>query len=75
MSPPEVLDRMRTASLLATLALSSSALAQGSFFVARTDEFRVNASTSFNQFWVLADVDAAGTTWAVSFVNGQDPVL
>ncbi|MCC6406182.1 MAG: hypothetical protein IT453_03375 [Planctomycetes bacterium] len=66
---------MRTASLLATLAFSSSALAQGSFFVARTDEFRVNASTSFNQFWVRADVDAAGTTWAVSFVNGQDPVL
>lgn len=66
---------MRISLPLAVLALAAHAPAQSTFFAPRTNEFRVNASTSFNQFWVRADVDATGTTWAISFVNGQDPVL
>lgn len=60
---------------LALLLAASPALGQGSFFAARTDEFRVNAGTGFNQYWVRADVDASGATWAISFVAGQDPFL
>ncbi|MCK6448045.1 MAG: hypothetical protein L6Q99_16755 [Planctomycetes bacterium] len=63
------------AAAVAVSFVPTPARAQSAFFAPRTDEFRVNASPSFNQFWVRADVDSSGTTWALSFVAGLDPVL
>jgi hypothetical protein len=61
--------------VLAACFVASPTQAQSSFFAPRTNEFLVNASTGFNQYWVRADVGSGGSTWAISFVNGQDPVL